>query len=84
MGFTVVGSDDGGAPEYIGGLRGAVERNAMRLALAIEAYVDALDESVAQRRDRSLPTWLDAIARYPRQLAEADRSAYLEVMRERL
>lgn len=43
-----------------------------------------LDESVARRRDRSLPTWLDAIARYPRQLAEADRSTYLEVKRQRL
>jgi hypothetical protein len=84
VGFTVVASDDGGAPEYIGGLRGAVERNAMRLYLAIDAYVDALDESVAQRRERSLRTWLDAIARYPRQLAEADRSTYLEAKRERL
>ena len=84
VGFTVVASDDAGAPEYIGGLRGAVERNAMRLYLAIDAYLDALNASVAQRRDRSLRTWLDAIARYPRQLAEADRSAYLEAKRERL
>ena len=84
VGFTIVTRDDDGAPEYIGGLRGAVERNAMRLYLAIDTYLDALDESVAQRRDRSLRTWLDAIARYPRQLAEADRSAYLEAKRERL
>ena len=84
VGFTVVASDAAGAPEYIGGLRGAVERNAMRLYLAIDAYLDALDGSVAQRRDRSLRTWLDAIARYPRQLAEADRPAYLEAKRERL
>ena len=84
VGFTVVGSDGAGAPQYIGGPRGAVERNAMRLYLAIDAYLDALDESAAQRRDRSLRTWLDAIARYPRQLAEADRAAYLEAKRERL
>jgi hypothetical protein len=84
VGFTVVASDEAGAPQYIGGLRGAVERNAMRLYLAIDAYLDALDESVAQRRGRSLRTWLDAIARYPRQLAEANRSAYLEAKRERL
>ena len=84
IGFTVVASDGAGAREYIGGLRGAVERNAMRLYLAIDAYLDALEEPVAQRRDRSLRTWLDAIARYPRQLAEADRAAYLEAKRERL
>jgi len=84
VGFTVEGTDRGGAPEYIGGLRGAVERNAMRLYLAIDTYLDAVDASVAQRRERSLRAWLDAIARYPRQLAEADRSAYLEAKRERL
>src|SRR5688500_15255142 len=84
VGFTVVASDAAGAPQYSGGLRGAVERNAMRLYLAIDAHLDALDESAAQRRDRSLRTWLDAIARYPRQLAEADRSAYLEAKRARL
>jgi hypothetical protein len=84
VGFTVVASDDRGAPTYIGGLRGAVERNAMRLYLAIEAYLDALNESAARRRDRSLRTWLDAIARYPRQLAEAERSAYLDAKRGRL
>jgi len=84
VGFTVVASGDAGAPEYIGGLRGAVERNAMRLYLAIDAYLDALEGPVAQRRDRSLRTWLDAIARFPRQLAEADQSAYLAAKRERL
>lgn len=84
VGFTVVASDDAGASEYIGGPRGAVERNAMRLYLAIDAYLDALDEPSAERRDHSLRTWLDAIARYPRQLAEADRSAYFEVKRQQL
>jgi hypothetical protein len=84
VGFTVVGSDKAGAPEYIGGLRGAVERNAMRLYLAVDAYLAALDEPVAQRRDRSLRTWLDAIARHPQQLAEDDRTAYLEAKRQRL
>ena len=84
VGFTVVASDGAGAARYIGGPRGAVERNAMRLYLAIDAYLDALDEPVAQRRERSLRTWLDAIARYPRQLDEADRSAYFDAKRERL
>jgi hypothetical protein len=84
VGFTVVASDNARTPESIGGLRGAVERNAMRLYLAIDAYIDALDASVAQRRDRSLRTWLASIARYPRQLAETDPSAYLEAKRERL
>jgi hypothetical protein len=44
VGFTVVGKAEDDGPEYIGGLRGAVERNAMRLYLAIDAYLDAVDE----------------------------------------
>jgi hypothetical protein len=84
VGFTVVGTADNGGPEYIGGLRGAVERNAMRLYLAIDAYLDALDEAGERRRERSLRAWLDAIARYPRQLAEADPVAYFEAKRRRL
>jgi hypothetical protein len=84
VGFTVVGTADDGGPEYIGGLRGAVERNAMRLYLAIDAYLDALDEAGEYRRERSLRAWLAAIARYPRQLAEADPVAYFEAKRARL
>jgi hypothetical protein len=84
VGFTVVGTADDGGPEYIGGLRGAVERNAMRLYLAIDAYLDALDEAGERRRERSLRSWLDAIARYPRQLAEADPVAYFAAKRGRL
>jgi hypothetical protein len=84
VGFTVVGTAEDGGPEYIGGLRGAVERNAMRLYLAIDAYLDVLDEAGERRRERSLRAWLDAISRYPRQLAEADPVAYFEAKRRRL
>jgi hypothetical protein len=84
VGFTVVGTAEDGGPEYIGGLRGAVERNAMRLYLAIDAYLDAVDEAGERRRERSLRAWLDAIARYPRQLAEADPVAYFDAKRKRL
>jgi hypothetical protein len=49
-----------------------------------DACLDALAEPVGQRRDRSLRTWLDSIAGYPRRLPEADRSTYLEAKRQRL
>jgi hypothetical protein len=84
VGFTVVGTDAEGNPQYIDGLRGAVERNAMRLYLAIDAYLDVVDEAPGNRRERSLRAWLDAITGYPRQLAEADPAAYFEAKRERL
>ena len=84
VGFTVVGTDAEGNPQYIDGSRGAVERNAMRLYLAIDAYLDVVDEAPGKRRERSLRAWLDAIAGYPRQLAEADPAAYFEAKREQL
>ncbi len=82
VGFTVVGTDAQGRTEYIDGLRGAVERNAMRLYLAIDAYLDAIDEPPGRRREQSLRAWLDAIARHPRQLAEENPAAYFEAKRD--
>lgn len=51
---------------------------------SIDAYLDALDEAGDRRRERSLRAWLDAIARYPRQIAETDPVAYFEAKRRRL
>ncbi|MFP5307527.1 MAG: hypothetical protein ACLGI7_17115 [Gammaproteobacteria bacterium] len=82
VGFTVAGTGADGQPRYVGGLRGAAERNAMRYYLAIDAYLGAADVAPAQRFEASLVRWLDAIEQYPRQLAEVDREAYLAVKRE--
>lgn len=81
LGFSVARLDEAGQPELIGGLRGAVERNAMRTYLAIDAYLGAHELPEAERRERSLQAWLDAIDEYPRQLAEPDRDAYYETKR---
>jgi hypothetical protein len=81
LGFSVARIGEAGQPELIGGLRGAVERNAMRTYLAIDAYLAAHDLPPAERRERSLQAWLEAIEDYPRQLAEADREAYYEAKR---
>jgi hypothetical protein len=81
VGFTVTGTDDKGAPQYIDGLRGAVERNAMRYYLAIDAYLDVAKAAPEQRFEQSLQRWYDSIEQYPRQLKEDDRSAYLTVKR---
>lgn len=80
VGFTFVGQGAGG-PEYIGGLRGAVERNVMRYYLAIESWVGARDAPPAERFGRALERWLAAIQDYPRQLREKDPAAYAQVKR---
>ena len=81
VGFTVTGKDEHGAPQYIDGLRGAVERNAMRYYLAIDSHLDVGGAPPDQRFEQSLQRWYDSIEQYARQLKEDDRSAYLTVKR---
>ena len=71
------GSSSDGGPRLVGGLRGVNERNTMRYYLAIEAYLAVLALPPAQRLAQSLQNWFTATERYPRQLREVDRPAYL-------
>lgn len=81
VGFTVLGEQPDKGLEYIGGLRGIVERNAMRYYLAIEAHLGALSAPEEQRPEKSMRDWFAATERYPRQLHEINRSEYLEMKR---
>ncbi|RZL95998.1 MAG: hypothetical protein EOP82_01670 [Variovorax sp.] len=76
VGFTAKGKDSAGQPEYVGGVRGVVERNTMRYYLAIDAYMDA-PKQLAQR----LAAWFDSTERYARQLHEVERDDYLAMKR---
>jgi len=75
MGFTVIGTDGAGHPDYIGGVRGLVERNTMRYYLAIDAYLGATQS------ETRLQNWFAATELYPQQLHEMERGEYLEMKR---
>jgi hypothetical protein len=64
------------------GLRGAVERNAMRYYLAIDAYLGTMNVPAAQRVDRRIESWFTATERYPRQLHEMTREEYVQMKRQ--
>jgi hypothetical protein len=81
VGFTIVGQRTDGTPDYLGGIRGLVERNAMRYFLAIEAYLGAVGVAPADQFEKRLDIWFSAIERYPRQLHDVERAHYLEVKR---
>jgi hypothetical protein len=81
VGFTTLPGRPGAEPEYVGGVRGMVERNTMRYYLAIEAYLGGLSAPPAQQLDKRLQAWFDATEKYPRQLHELDRSDYLDMKR---
>ena len=74
-------ADTSGEPLYIGGIRGLVERNTMRYYLAIDAYLGSLSAPAAEQPERRFAAWFDATERYPRQLHEVDRDAYLRMKR---
>lgn len=62
---------------YIGGMRGAIERNTMRYYLAIDAYLASLSAPPAQQRMKRMEAWFAATEQYARQLHEIDRGEYL-------
>ena len=82
VGFTVVGKTPDGAPEYIRGLRGLVERNAMRYFLTLDAYLDGLSVPPPEREDKRLNSWFQSVEQYPTQLHEIDLATYLAIKRE--
>jgi len=84
VGFTVTGKSDDGQPIYIHGVRGMVERNAMRYFLAIEAYFGALAAPPAQQQEKRLNDWFALTEQHPRQLHELGRDEYLAIKRRDL
>ncbi|MES1979393.1 MAG: hypothetical protein V4451_15235 [Pseudomonadota bacterium] len=75
VGFTQVG--EGQKQGYVGGMRGAVERNTMRYYLAIEAYLASLGRPPEQQFNARLDHWFKATEQYARQLHEVDKSSYV-------
>lgn len=80
-GFTQMVSQPGGPKTAVDGMRGAVERNTMRYYLAIDAYMASLVAPPADQLEKRLQQWFDATERYPHQLHEIDRTAYLTMKR---
>ncbi len=74
VGFTEVQTVDG--PALVGGVRGAIERNAVRYFLALQAHL-ASDATLDDR----LARWLALRERFPRQLETDDGPDYLAAKR---
>jgi hypothetical protein len=80
IGFSMVPGSTG-TPVFIGGVRGAVERNTVRYYLALQTYMETLRFPEAQRFEQRLSRWYDLTARYPRQLKELEKAEYLGTKR---
>ena len=77
FGFSQLTSQEN--PGYVGGMRGAVERNTMRYYLAIEAYLASLKQSSLKATETKFQYWFDATEEYAPQLREMDRLTYLSM-----
>ena len=84
VGFTQVADASQNNKAYVGGMRGAVERNTMRYYLAIEAYSQSLNEPPAERQNARLEKWFDSTEQYPLQLHETDKASYLAMKKDEI
>ncbi|MCC8401570.1 hypothetical protein LJ655_06605 [Paraburkholderia sp. MMS20-SJTN17] len=79
VGFSSTRDPSTGETQYIGGVRGLVERNTMRYYLAIDAYLGALSSPANARVEKRFADWFDATEQYPRQLHEVSRADYMQM-----
>jgi transposase len=70
-----------GEVRLVSGMRGGVERNAMRYYLAIESWLGALAAPPPRRFEQASRAWFAATERYRRQLHEMEEAEYLEMKR---
>lgn len=79
-GFSVVGRDPQGQPLRVDGVRGVLERNAVRYYLAVDVYLTTLAIPFERRLEQRLQGWFAATEAYE-QLHEVERDAYLAMKR---
>ena len=77
VGFTQTGTAKNGNPVYIGGPRGAIERNAVRYYFAIQSFMNTLRYPEERRFSMRINEWYDLTNRYRRQLFELEKEEYL-------
>ena len=88
IGFSINGKTWSGKPKYVGGQRGAIERNLVRYLLAIETYFETASKADEMAADAlyelRIQRWYDETDQYREQLFELSREEYISnKLRER-
>jgi hypothetical protein len=78
VGFTVTGTDKSGRPVYIGGPRGAIERNAVRYYFAIQTCINTVYSPDKTLFSTRINQWYDLTTLYKKQLLDLSKKEYLE------
>jgi hypothetical protein len=82
VGFSLTGTDSGGNPVYVDGLRGSVERNVACYYLAILAYLDTRKSPAERRFENRISQWYDLAGRFKQHLLEMEKEEYLSWKRQ--
>jgi hypothetical protein len=82
VGFSIESTQANGAPNYIQGVRGVVERNTMRYYLAIDAYLAALNDAPENQQEKRFEHWFDSTEEFAQQLHEVERTEYFTMKRK--
>jgi len=81
IGFSTDGVDSDGKPKYVEGVRGTIERNAMRHYLALQAVLETWEMPAEARFEARIKRWFTLTERYHSQLYEMARNEYLDAKR---
>lgn len=81
IGFSTLGLDSDGHPNYVGGVRGVIERNTMRYYLALQALLETWVLPAGERFEARIRRWFTLTEHYRPQLHEMDRGEYLQAKR---
>lgn len=83
IGFTVVDKGANGELVYVDGVRGVIERNAIRYYFVIQSFLDTLNIPAQEDRfEAGINNWFDLTERYHAQLYEMDKKDYLNYKRQ--
>ncbi len=78
VGFSVTDQNEQGKPVYINGVRGIIERNAVRYYLAIQSYLDTRHIPSDKQFNARINKWFDLTEKHHLQLYEMSKKDYLE------
>ena len=81
VGFTLIQEDADEPPEFVRGIRGALERNTMRYYLALDAHLHSLASPEPRRFEQSIERWFADTERFARQLREVKHDDYIAMKR---
>jgi hypothetical protein len=81
VGFSREDTGPGAPPGYVKGLRGMVERNAIRYYLALESFLDTQAVPAPHRFEARINAADEMMERYPLQLHDLEKAEYLDAKR---